>query len=51
MDVIGVQQRFALVTAVKQVSNMLQEQKDAGHVSVPKTLMAATGAAMSSPER
>src|SRR5687767_4820192 len=47
---LGVPERFALVTAVKQASSMLQVQKDAGHVLVPKTLMAATGAAMSTPE-
>ncbi|NJM92392.1 MAG: hypothetical protein HC861_06995 [Rhodospirillaceae bacterium] len=42
VDMVRMQQRFALIATVKKASNMLQRQKDAAHVSAPKTLMAAT---------
>lgn len=51
MNVAGMQQRLAVAAAVDQVGDVPQVQEDPGHVSVPETLMAATGAAMSSPER
>lgn len=47
---VRMEHRLALIAAIEQVGDMREVEKDAGH-QAPKTLMAAIGAAMSSPER